>query len=115
MLVGCCGPVVSGERLAATATELMRSRYTAFVIGDADHLVSSWHPRTRPQRLDLDDTVWLGLEVIDAVGGESGDQTGLVEFVARWSRGGATGTLHECSRFERRAGRWFYLDGDLPP
>ncbi|WP_254666333.1 YchJ family protein [Humibacillus sp. DSM 29435] len=114
-LVRCCGPVVSGERLAATAAELMRSRYTAFALGETGHLVSSWHPRTRPERLDLDDTVWRGLEVVDAVDGEPGDRTGLVEFVARWSRGGMTGTLHERSRFEWRAGRWLYLDGDLTP
>lgn len=93
----------------------MRSRYTAFVIGDTGHLVSSWHPRTRPERLELDDTAWLGLEVIDAVDGGPDDPTGLVEFVARWSRGGSTGALHERGRFERRAGRWLYVDGDLAP
>ena len=43
----CCGPVVSGERQAATAEALMRSRYTAYVLGDGDHLFRTWHPRTR--------------------------------------------------------------------
>lgn len=98
-----------------TATELMRSRYTAFAVGDVGHLVRSWHPRTRRERLELDDTTWLGLEVVDAVDGGPHDPTGIVEFKARWSQGAVIGCLHERSRFERRAGRWLYLDGDLRP
>lgn len=111
--VGCCGPVVAGERLASTATELMRSRYTAFAVADVDHLVRSWHPRTRPGQIELDDTTWIALEIIDTVDGGQGELTGAVEFRAHWSRRGAKGIRHERSRFERRAGRWLYLDGDL--
>jgi SEC-C motif domain protein len=33
-----------------------------------------------------------------------------VEFTARFESTGRVGSLHERSRFERRAGRWFYLD-----
>lgn len=113
MFVACCGPVVAGERFAVTATELMRSRYTAFAVRDVGHLVRSWHPRTRPQRIELDDARWLALEVVGAVDGGPGDETGIVEFTARWSREGTTGVRHERSRFERRAGRWLYLDADL--
>lgn len=112
-LAACCQPVLTGERPASTATELMRSRYTAFATGDVDHLVRSWHPRTRPERLDLDDTTWLGLTVLGATAGGVDDDHGTVEFLARWSRPGGTGTLRENSRFERRAGRWLYLDGQV--
>lgn len=112
-LAACCQPVVTGERLASTAAELMRSRYTAFATGDVDHLVRSWHPRTRPERLDLDDTTWLGLTVLGATAGGVDDDHGTVEFLARWSRPGGSGTLRENSRFERRAGRWLYLDGHV--
>ena len=42
------------------------------------------------------------------------DKTGVVEFVARWrDRDGTDGAMRERSRFARRAGRWFYLDGEL--
>lgn len=112
----CCGPLLRAEALAETAESLMRSRYSAFVVGDVDHLLRTWHPRTRPSRLDLDDELhWTGLEVEAVAGGGPDDTTGLVEFRARWAVHGRTGELHELSRFERRAGRWLYVDGDTDP
>lgn len=98
-----CGPLLRAERLAATPEELMRSRYTAYVVGDTDHVWRTWHPRTRPPRVTHDpDTSWEGLEVLEAA-------DDVVEFVASWRTGRERGRLHEVSRFERRAGRWFYV------
>lgn len=105
----CCGRLHRGEALAATAEELMRSRYAAFARGEAGYLLATWHPRTRPAHLVLDDDVaWTGLEVRATEGGGPDDAAGVVEFVARHEGG----RLHERSRFERRAGRWLYVDGD---
>jgi SEC-C motif-containing protein len=104
----CCGPIVRNERWADTAEELMRSRYTAYVLGDVDHVFRSWHPATRPDDLaELPRVEWHGLEVLEVVDGGPGDDDGVVEF--RASRAG--GAMHERSRFVRRAGRWVYLDG----
>lgn len=89
----------------------MRSRYSAFVTGNVDHLFRTWHPRTRPQDLFDTGTGWLGLEILDVVGGAQGDETGIVEFIAK----NTAGDQHERSRFQKRAGRWFYLDGDQFP
>jgi SEC-C motif-containing protein len=110
---GCCGPLLEGGP-AATAEALMRSRYTAYVVGDVDHLVRTWHPRTRPAGLDLDPGLrWTGLEVLDTADGGPDDETGDVEFRARWRDHGAGGVLHERSTFARRGGRWTYVDGDV--
>jgi len=88
----------------------MRSRYTAFAVGDVAHLRRSWHPRTRPDDLDLDPgTIWTGLTVSETV--EESD-TAVVAFAARWRQGGDAGVLAERSRFARRAGRWVYVDGE---
>ena len=65
----CCEPFHTGQALPPTAEALMRSRYSAFVLGLADYLWRTWHPRTRPQRVHLDDTVWTGLEIVDVVDG----------------------------------------------
>lgn len=106
---GCCAPALHGTP-PATAEALMRSRYTAFVTGDADHLLATWHPGRRPDTLELDpDLRWLGLEVLSAAGGAD-DTRGRVEFRASWRDRGDSGVLHEHSRFVRQSGRWWYLD-----
>ena len=107
----CCGPFHRGELQARSAEELMRSRYSAYAYGDADYLFRTWHPRTRPLDVTVDPRVtWTGLEVIDTVAGGPDDDRGEVEFRARFESAGRADSLHERSRFERRAGRWFYLD-----
>lgn len=105
----CCGPLLSTERLAATAEELMRSRYTAYYYGNREHLWRTWHPKTRPAQVTLDTSVsWTGLEILDVREGGPDDEAGVVEFVASYSGG----LLRERSRFARRGGRWFYLGED---
>lgn len=89
----------------------MRSRYTAFAVGDAAHLARSWHPRTRPDEITVDDgTRWTGLDIVEAQ--EQGDAA-VVAFRARWRHGVDVGELRERSRFARRAGRGVYVDGDV--
>ncbi|MEU5510637.1 YchJ family protein [Streptomyces fungicidicus] len=107
----CCGRFHSRAAAAPTAERLMRSRYCAFVRQDAAYLLRTWHPRTRPERLDLDPGMrWTGLEILDTTGGSAFHTTGTVTFRASY-RGGS---LHERSRFERVDGAWVYVDGDFP-
>ena len=49
----CCAPLHRGERDAPTAVQLMRSRYSAFAVGDMPYLLRTWHPTTRPDDLAL--------------------------------------------------------------
>ena len=107
---GCCGPLLSAGRLADTAEELMRSRYTAYVLGDREHLWRTWDPRTRPAEPYLGEQSWTGLQVGEVLGGGPGDDVGVVSFVASY----AGGRLSERSRFTRRGGRWFYTGADEP-
>jgi SEC-C motif-containing protein len=89
----------------------MRSRYSAFAVGDPAYLLATWHPSARPRTLSLDDDVrWTGLDVLATTGGRLFEDEGTVEFEAHSVRGGAPGTQHETSRFLREAGRWFYVD-----
>lgn len=91
----------------------MRSRYTAFAVGDAAHIAATWHPGTRAA-----DTVpepgirWTRLEVLDTP--EPSATRGVVEFRAHYRTAGVRGTLHERSRFVHQSGRWWYLDGATP-
>jgi SEC-C motif-containing protein len=92
----------------------MRSRFSAFVVGDADHLLRSWHPDTRPDEVTfVAKQTWTGLEIVSTERGRALDATGIVEFRARYRRGKRSGELHEASRFGRVDGRWVYIDGDV--
>lgn len=89
----------------------MRSRYSAYVLGELDYLLATWHASTAPGDLELGPVKWLGLEVRQAA--EAGD-AGVVEFVARCKVNGRAERMHEVSRFVREAGRWYYIDGQAP-
>ena len=92
----------------------MRSRYSAFALGELAYVLESWHPGTRPDRVDPDPGLrWVGLEVVATEGGGPGERRGAVEFRARWTRGAGSGVLAERSRFVRQSGRWWYVDGDV--
>lgn len=84
----------------------MRSRYSAFAIGNAAYLLETWHPSTRPATMELDaDTRWYRLDILATSRGGPLDTTGTVEFEAFY-RGGSQ---RELSSFVRERGRWFYL------
>lgn len=92
----------------------MRSRYSAYVVQAGEYLLRSWHPSTRPPQLDLaaePAPKWLGLKIISVSDGQEMNDTGEVEFVARYKVLGRAVRIHECSRFVREQGCWYYLDG----
>ena len=92
----------------------MRSRYAAYAVGAGDHLFRTWHPRTRPAEVHPDpDLTWVGLSVLRWEAGTPDDDRGTVEFVASFRSPRGPGQVHEVSSFERRAGRWFYVDGEV--
>jgi SEC-C motif-containing protein len=113
----CCGRYIDAGAAAPTALELMRSRYSAYVLGESQYLRDTWAPQTCPADLDVDPDApdaprWLGLQIkrfapLDATHAE-------VEFVARYKIGGRAHRLHESSRFVRgEDARWRYVDGGV--
>ncbi|MCH7372421.1 YchJ family protein [Aeromonas sp. MR16] len=113
----CCGALHAGQH-ATTPEQLMRSRYSAFVLGLGDYLVHSWHPdflgTLTAEQLSQTDTRWDGLEILAAQGGPA-DDAGTVEFKAWFVEGDERHCLHERSRFVRYQGRWVYTDGEQDP
>jgi SEC-C motif-containing protein len=108
----CCGPLHRHDAVAPTAEQLMRSRYSAFAVGDADYLLTTWHPSTRPASLELDpDLRWYRLDIVAVRGGGNRDSEGVVEFEAHYRSPGGPGSQHETSRFAKERRRWYYLTG----
>ncbi|WP_241095549.1 MULTISPECIES: YchJ family protein [unclassified Leucobacter] len=111
----CCGAMHAGAE-APTAERLMRARYSAFVVGDADFLLASWHPGTRPDASEFEleaDTKWLRLLVEATELGGPFDQTGTVTFAAIGRTSEGRFEQREHSRFLRGGSTgWQYVDGD---
>lgn len=107
----CCGRFHRGEALAPTAERLMRSRYSAYVRGETDYLLQTWHPSTRPATLELDaDVRWFRLDIVARTGGSMFDSQGTVEFRAHYRSDGNADQQHENSSFVRENGAWLYVD-----
>lgn len=117
----CCQVYWASQQQPQTAEQLMRSRYTAFVLEKAQYLYDTHHPDFRAVdefkalKKSFKGTVWLGLEVVATAQGQSSDAVGMVEFKAHFRQDGKTAVLHERSRFVREQGRWFYQDGRFEP
>lgn len=116
----CCGPHLAGKTRPATAAALMRSRYTAFALGQVDYLLATHHPTRRTPTeattlaQSIANTEWLGLRVLQTQAGQPDDRQGEVEFIAYY-RDPKPGQIHERSRFVKQRDRWFYVDGDILP
>ncbi|RTE65509.1 zinc chelation protein SecC [Amphritea opalescens] len=115
----CCEAAIEGHKPAATAEALMRSRYTAFVLGAVDYLISS----TAVEQRDPDDaalmaeqikaTTWTGLKILNTEAGQPDDQEGVVEFIAHFETSEQKADLHERSYFRKEDNHWVYVEGDV--
>jgi|APIni6443716594_1056825.scaffolds.fasta_scaffold240357_2 SEC-C motif-containing protein len=115
----CCEPVISAVRPAETAEQLMRARYSAYVGVQMDFIFESTHPAHR-QGYDHEGTKewaesseWLGLEIVGTTKGGREDDSGEVEFIARFREKGALREHHENARFKKEDGRWYFTEGAM--
>lgn len=116
----CCAPYLSGQLTPPTPLALMRSRYSAFVVGNGTYLLASWHPDTQGSLTAKELTEhglnceWLSLKII-FTRIEADGLHGVVEFKVRYREQNRVVLLHEQSYFERLAGVWLYRDGLINP
>lgn len=99
----------------------MRSRFSAFVVGDLDYIESTHAKEVRDDfnRSAAESTAksveWVSLAILNTTGGESGDDEGTVEFAARFKKDGEMHVHHELATFKTEDGRWVYVDGTMNP
>lgn len=107
----CCGHFISHQAVAENAQQLMRSRYTAYVLNKRDYLLHTWHPDYLPDDLQLDgDIKWLRLDIVE-YSAQGHDAT--VEFEVLLLVEGSVEALHEKSQFVFEGGRWLYTNGEM--
>ena len=112
----CCKLLHDGIESAASAEALMRSRFTAYAQQNAAYLLATWDDSKRPNNIDFSkegNVDWIRLEIVDCKKGSTKDNKGIVEFKAYYLMNGAEYTMHEISRFVKKDGKWFYLDGKV--
>lgn len=111
----CCGHYHEGHP-APDAQALMRSRYSAYVLGHIDYLLATTLP-AQQQALDRNaieqwsaQSTWLGLEVenVQVIGGQP--EHAFVTFVARWHDSNGEHRHRERSAFVQNSGRWYFID-----
>jgi SEC-C motif domain protein len=106
----CCARLHRGNGAAPTAELLMRSRFSAFSVGDEDYLLRTWHPATRPPQVVFDKALrWVRLEILETSGGSPLHTTGTVRFRAHYLEHGNARHMDEHSRFVRHEGHWAYV------
>ncbi len=111
----CCQPLLSYKKLATSAEQLMRSRFTAYTHSNWKYVFKTWHQSTRPSLAELrsggeSDTIkWLSLKLIRCEEGLPGDTTGLVQFVATYTDQKGIQQLKESSTFVFEQNKWLYL------
>ncbi len=116
----CCLPIIEGKTDAQTAEQLMRSRYTAFTLSNADYLMKSHHSKTRniKEKKEIKrwakSVKWIGLTILKTEHGSTNDNKGMVEFKAVYIENGELKHIHENSLFEKEKEQWVYVSGTNP-
>jgi SEC-C motif-containing protein len=106
----CCEPLLTGRRPAATAEELMRSRFTAHVANDYAYLHRTHRPTANTPYVaepELAPIQWTKLTVHAHEAGHQPD-TAYVDFSAFFTDEGGEHVIQEKSEFHRVGGRWLY-------
>jgi len=113
----CCEMIISGKKEAASALELMKSRYVAFTMANVEYLMRSHHSKTRPVKESkqikkwAESVQWMGLVILNTQDGEETGDIGYVEFRAMYLEAGQIQQIHERSLFERENRKWVYKSG----
>lgn len=114
----CCEKFLKDTAKPVTAEELMRARYSAFVVGDFGYIRKTL-AKSAQKQFDLaatkkwsQESEWLGLTIISSTLGQPTDSSGTVEFMAKYKQHGEVLDHHEVSKFKKENGEWKFVDSD---
>ena len=105
----CCEKAHLNIHAVTSPEQLMRSRYSAFVLANIDYLQQSHHSSARPSKREKKELLkwtksveWVRLEVLN-----KGINT--VEFKAYFKENGVLENIYENSTFAIENNHWVYL------
>ena len=112
----CCLRFIKNRELVKHPQELMRSRYSAYVLGDGRYLVDTTVAENRYEddvaliNQHAKNTHWLKLEIIKS---SKRENIGFVEFKAYYKEDAKIHLHHEKSDFVKIDEVWFYEKGKI--
>ncbi|MDA3926431.1 MAG: YchJ family protein [Kiritimatiellae bacterium] len=115
----CCEPFLLDIKKPKTATQLMRSRYTAYAMGTVEFLFKTSSPKVKKEfdadssRKWAESAKWTGIEVIKEIEGTAKDSKGTVEFIAHYTVNETDFNHHERADFAKIDGEWMFMDGKI--
>jgi len=116
----CCEVILQGAP-PETAEALMRARYTALTVGDIKFLSDTLSDDIRAGFDEIEtqktskNAQWKALDIREIIDGGVHDETGSIEYVARFRLDGQSRIHHERSKFARENGRWLCVGGQVNP
>lgn len=106
----CCKKAHQNINIVTSAEQLMRSRYSAFVLANIDYLQESHHSKARPSEIENKEILiwtksveWVKLEVLQS-------KENTVEFKAYFYEDGSLNMIHEKSFFVKENNHWVYKE-----
>ena len=116
----CCKIFHDGQN-PKNALELMKSRYSAYVVGNSNYIMQSTHVNNVDCNSDknswersinqfITDTVFNSLEIIDFTDGLS---EAYVTFKANIEINEKDSSFCEKSKFVKQNDKWYYLSGEF--
>ena len=118
----CCGLYLVKQELPSAPEQLMRSRYSAYVEKNLDYIKKTMQDPAlskfiNTERANMafakDNLEWLGLTVVKSYYDSKNNDIGYVEFIAKYKSNSVENVIHELSKFYRKDGRWYYVDGEI--
>jgi SEC-C motif domain protein len=117
-MTDCCGRYIANVCVASTAEALMRSRYTAYTLADADYLQRTSNVgvfNAAAIRQWANQVNWLGLQVLNVSAGNPGDEVGEVTYIARYRENDQERVISEQAIFHKIKGEWRYVGSTSVP
>ena len=116
----CCKIFHNGI-LPKTALELMKSRYSAYAVGDSKYIINTTHVLNNDYSEDkktwenniknfMKDTNFNALEILEFI---DGNTKAYVTFKASIDINGVDSTFNEKSKFIKENEKWLYVNGDF--
>lgn len=116
----CCKVYHNGAN-PKTALELMKSRYSAYVVADAKYIIKTTHPENSEFTKDIDSWImsikefsknsdFKGLIILDFI---DGIDVAYVTFKALIFQYGQDASFTEKSKFYKVDGKWLYHSGEF--